>query len=308
MVKAGMTLGEAMSALSTQKMNGRLKKIAGEVAAYLHSGGCLSDGFARYPWMFAELHIDLLRAGESSGTTDRILDRIARQLEWDHSIRQKLRLATLYPKILVLAVIFIPKFSILIFKGFAPYMHATVGIVLPVVGALILLWALYRILYQIAGFRHAVDLVKISIPKIGNMVRMLALARFYRTMGALYAAGAPVSKALLHGARSCGNEYLSRGLQKAIPDVEHGRSVYESLKRTQVLPDMALNMLQTGERTGDVDQMLEKTADYTESEAEVAVLQSTVILGALLLLGIAAYIGYTLVQFYSSYASSVNVQ
>jgi len=305
MIKSGMTLVQAMSSLRSQGGNRRLRKIAAETMESLQGGGRLSDAFARYPWMFPELHISLLRAGETSGTLDKMIERIADYLDWEHGVRQKLRLVTLYPKILVLAVIFIPSFPILLFHGFKEYLRATVYNLIPVAIIILALWAAYRVLYQIPGFRYGVDLVELAIPRVGKIVRMLALSRFYRVLSAMFAAGASISQGLAHAADASGNWYLATRLKTAIPQVERGRPLAESLERTEVLPRMALDMLATGEQTGNVDAMLDKAAEYTESEAEVATLQSTVILGVFLLLGIAVYIGLFVIKFYAQQYSSV---
>jgi len=305
MVGAGMTLSEALNSLKTRSPSRRLGRIAAETAGFVESGGRLSDAFARYPWIFPELHISLLRAGESGGTMDGMLGRIADYLEREHTVRQRLRLVTLYPKILVLAVIFIPPVTTLLLYGFREYLGVTMGRLLPMLGVLLGLWVAYRIVSQIPTFRYGLDLVKLSVPKIGSTVRMLALSRFYRAFASLYSAGVPPSQAIELSARACGNWYLTRRLRSAAPEVQRGISFTEALGRTGVMPQMALDMLATGERTGNVDEMLDKAADYTENEAEVATHQSSVVFGVLLYLGIAAYIGFVVVGFYTGLYSGI---
>lgn len=309
MVKSGMTVVQAMNSLRTQGGSRRLRKIAVETAPFLQAGGHLSEAFARYPWMFPELHISLLRAGEAGGTLDRMLERIADYLEREHAVRQKLRLATLYPKLLVLAVILIPPFPLLILEGFAPYARATLGLLLPMAAVLLVLWVLFRLLYQIPAFRYSLDLAKLAVPKVGKTVKMLALSKFYRVVAAMFAAGAPLSQGLAHAADASANWYLATRLKTAIPWIEQGRSLSESLEHTRVLPRMALDMLATGDQTGNIDGMLDKAAEYTENEAEVATVQSTIVVGVLLLLCVAAYIGYFVVQFYvGQYGNVMNQQ
>ena len=298
MIKSGMTLVQAMSLLRSQRGSRRLREIAVETMNLLQSGVRLSDAFARYPWMFPELHIGLLRAGEASGTLDKAIERIADYLEWEHRMRQRLRLVTLYPKILVLAVIFIPSIPILVFHGLKEYLRATVYNLVPVAIGILALWAAYRIAYQIPAFRYGIDTVKLSIPRVGKVVRMWALSRYYRVLSAMFAAGAPLSQGLVHAADASGNWFLATRLKTVVPWVERGQRLSESLERTGVLPRAALDMLATGEQTGNVDAMLDKAAEYTENEADVASVQTTIILGVLLLLGIAAYIGLFVVRSY----------
>lgn len=302
MVKSGMSLVEAMSSLRTQGGNRRLRKIAVETMEFIQSGGRLSDAFARYPWMFPEIQVSLIRAGESGGTLDKMLERIAEYLDKEQQLRQKLQMSTLYPKLLVLAVIFIPSLPSLILGSPASYLRATFGILVPMLMNILILWAVYRLLYQIPAFKYAIDCIKLSLPKIGKTVRMLALSKFYRVLSAMYAAGAPVSQGMTQAADACGNWFLASRLKAVVPMLEQGRSFRESIGSAGVLPQMALDMLATGEQTGSVDTMLDKAAEYTENEAEVATVQMTVILGVVLLAGVAIYIGMMVVSFWGGYA------
>jgi type II secretory pathway component PulF len=298
MVKSGLTIVQALSSLRTQGISRRLRKIAAETLPLIQAGGALSEAFARYPWMFPELHISVLRAGEMSGTMDKMLGKIADYLEREHEVRRKLRLATFYPKLLILAVIFIPRFPLLLFYGFKEYSQATLVLLLPIILALAGLWVVHRLLYQIPAFRYGLDLVKLCVPKLGKTVRMLALSKFYRVVAAMYAAGASLSQALMYAANATNNWYLGTRLNRAIPLVEQGAPLSQALERTGVVPRIALDMISTGEQTGNIDDMLEKVAEYTENEAEVSIVQSTLVIGILLLLGIGAYIGLFVVRFY----------
>lgn len=305
MVKSGMNVLQSLSSLRNQGGSRRLRKIAAESVPFVQAGGKLSDAFARYPWMFPELHISLIRAAEEGGTLDSMLVRIAEYLEREHGIRQKLRLATLYPKLLILAVILIPNLHLLLLNGFKPYFKATIVVLIPVLVGLLVLWVAYRLLYQIPAFRYGIDVVKLAIPKVGKMVKMLAMSKFYRVLGAMYAAGAPLSRGITHAANASGNWYLTTRLRTAVPAVERGAPLTEALKSTGVLPSMAADMLATGEQTGNVDEMLEKAAEYTESEAETATVQSTIIVGVLMLLIVAGYIGFKVVEFWTGHYANL---
>ena len=298
MVRSGMTIGQALGSLRSQGGSRALRRVAGEALGLVQSGEKLSDTLARYPWIFPELHVSLIRAAETGGTMDAMLARIADYLEREHGVRQKLRLATLYPKLLILAVILIPRMPVLILEGFDSYFHETLGVIGPILVALAVLWAAFRILSQIGAFRYALDMVKLAVPKIGKMVRMLALSKFYRVLAAMYAAGTPISQALAHAADASGNWFLTGRLRRSAPLVGQGMQLTAALDASRVIPRMALDMIATGEQTGNIDEMLDKAAEYTENEAEVGVIQSTVILGLLLLLGVAGYIGWFVLGFW----------
>lgn len=298
MIKAGIPLVQTMSSLRTRAGNRCLRKIADETMQYLLQGGRLSQSFSRYPWMFSEMQIHLLRAGEEAGTLAQMVERIADMLDREVRLRQRLRVATLYPKILVLAVIFIPAFPVLVFQGPRAYFDKTVAKIIPVVLSLLAIWALYRILTQFHAFRYLIDHLKLYLPGIGKIVRSASLGRFYRVLAAMIAAGVPLPQGLRLASDSSGNSVIGSRLKKAIPNVELGQPLTDSLAATRVLPTVAIEMLGTGEQTGSVDSMLDKVAEYTENDLETVTTQSTIILGVILLLGIAAYIGKVVVTFY----------
>lgn len=305
MVKAGMTIGQSLASLKNQAGCRVLRKVAAEALPRIESGNKLSEALAEYPWIFPDLHISLIQAGEAGGRLEGMLERLAEYLERELKVRQKLRFVTFYPKILILAVILIPSLPILIMDGIRPYLGAVFS-TLWILGAIVIgAWLLFRLISQLPGFSYAFDMVKLAVPKIGKTVRMLSLAKFYRVLAAMSSAGAPLSQGITHASRASGNWYLGRRLRTAIPQVENGRGLTDSLRSTKVLPHMALDMLATGEQTGNVDAMMDKAAEYFENEAEISTYQITIVLGVLLLLGVALYIGSIVVGFYSGQYANV---
>lgn len=307
MIRSGITVMQAIQLLSEQGENARLRKVATETVPWLDKGGALSDAFARYPWMFSQLQISILKAGEISGDMEGSTDRIAHYLEWENSLRQKVKIASIYPKILVVCIIFIPKIYLLLTDGASKYFSETLGILLPVLGAIALLWMVYRLMNQFDGVRNALDMLKLAVPKIGGMIRMLALAKFYRAFSAMYSSGVPLVQGMQYAAESIGNNYLTKQLLGAIPKLDRGIAISDALNQTGALPRMAQDMLRTGKSTGNVDEMLNKLAEYTEGDAEVSVIQTTVILGTLLIIVIGIYIGYIVVQFHTMRAQSMGL-
>lgn len=305
MITAGLSLSQALNSLGGRAPTRRLSAIAREAARQVEGGGRVSDAFARHPVMFPELHISLLRAGEAGGSVDRMLERIADYMERDYKIRQRLRMATLYPKLLVLAVIFIPSLPTLVLEGGRPYLDETLARLVPLLLWVTGLYVGYLLLCQVPVFRYGVDLCKLAIPKIGSTVKMLGLSKFYRAFASLYDAGTSPSMAISHASRVCGNWFLTRKLQSAIPMVESGRSFTEAMEQTRIMPRMAIDMLAVGEQAGNVAEMVDKVADFTENEAEVQTHQMTMILGVLLILGVALFIGFQVVGYYMGYYNQI---
>ncbi|MHB0912565.1 MAG: type II secretion system F family protein [Armatimonadota bacterium] len=306
MLRAGMSIHQAASLLSQQGVSRRLRRVCAECVPHLQSGGKLSEVLARYPWLFPEMHISLIQTGETGGSLDLMFERLSEYMEHEYALRQKLRMQTFYPKILVLAVIFIPSLPTLIFKGTGAYLAATLGTLAHLLFWGLLLWAIYRLLCLIPSVRYAFDMLKLAIPKIGPASKMLAIGRFCRVFSTMWSAGIPPAQGVLHGARATGNAYLARRLMAAAPLVEQGESLTTALARTYVLQPLMLNMLSTGEHTGNMDEMLDKAAVYSESEGALALNQSAVVIGVLLYLGVALYIASVVISGWEGYGSQLN--
>lgn len=306
MIKAGLTVVQSLNSLRTRGISARLMKVADESLVEVQSGGKLSDALAKYPWIFTPLQLHIIRAGELFGGLDRMLERLADYMESERRLRQKIRMATLYPKILILAAVFIPQVPALVLgsASIITIISGPIKIVLLLLG----IWALHKILCQIPQYKFMIDTIILSLPKFGKMSKMFALSKFYRAFASLYAAGVAPHDAIKYSAETTGNAYLSAQLEKAIPMVKEGRSISDALTYTGVLPVMAVDMLAVGVQTGNVDQMLDKAAEYTESEAEVAVHQVITILPVLLILAIGIYVGLIVIGFYVGRANNLLTQ
>ncbi|MBP6963130.1 MAG: type II secretion system F family protein [Armatimonadetes bacterium] len=298
MVAAGMSLAQVLDSLGRKAPTGRLSAVSREAARHVQGGGQLSDAFARHPSLFPDIHISLLKAGEAGGSMDLMLNRIADYLEREHALRQRLRMATLYPKMLLLAFIFIPSAPKLVLSGSKEYLETTLPQLIGILLWIGVIWVAYRLLYQVAAFRWAADMLKLVVPGVGALVRMLALSKFYRALGSLYGAGTSPYQAIVRSADACGNLYLARRLREAAPAVQNGGAFTDAMRHAGVMPPLALDMLATGEATGSIPEMMDKVAEFAESESEVGIHRLTMILGVLLILAAGVYIGIQVVGFY----------
>src|SRR5438445_6102506 len=160
LIDSGVPLYQGLSSLALQAPNARLRRIVADVAAQVQNGSQLSVAMGRYPWVFSPLQLRMIEAGEAGGLLDRMMLRIADYLEREYEIRQKIKERTLYPKIVLIAAIFIPQLKLLIFDGLMPYLHATVFAVMPIVLAVLTIWALFRLGFQWPPFRYFYATVK----------------------------------------------------------------------------------------------------------------------------------------------------
>jgi type II secretory pathway component PulF len=306
MLHSGIGLIQSMRILSEQGESPRVRRIAAGSVPWLENGGKLSEFFAKYPWMFTNLQISILRAGELTGDLEGSADRLAHYLEWEYSLKLKIKVASLYPKILIGAVIFLPKLVLIFTDSIGAYLMQTAGVAAVLLIGVLVLWMLYRWLNQIPAMRSELDRLKLSIPKIGGLIKQLALAKFYRSLSAMYAAGVPLQQGIRAAAETVGNKYLTNRLLTAVSGLDKGYALVDCLAGTRVLPRLAMDLLRTGKATGNVDQMLDKLAEYTEQDVEVSAMTTTIVAGVLIFLLIALWIGMIVVKFYSGYAASVS--
>lgn len=303
-VRAGIPVHRALISVAENAGKPRLRRVVQAVVNDLLQGKSLAQAMSKHPHVFDELQIALIRAGEEGGLLDNMLERLADYLERDYKLRLKIRAGTFYPKVLLVAGIFIPKIPILVVGGgLIPYLRETVGWAGPILLAVLAIVALFRIALQVEPLREAYDSVKLMIPGIGGLVRQLAMARFSRAMAALFAAGVPLQRALSISALAADNYYLTKRLRSVVTAVEHGQPLSSAFQQTGVLPALVLDMLRTGEATGNVDAMMDKVAEYYEQETDVKSHQAVIALSVGVYLLIALWIASMIIGFWQGYAS-----
>jgi type IV pilus assembly protein PilC len=306
LIDSGVPLYQSLSALALQAPNARLRRIVADMAAQVQHGSQISVAMSRYPWVFSPLQIRMIEAGEAGGLLDRMMLRIADYLEREYEIRQKIKQRTLYPKIVLLAAIFLPNLVVLIFQGLMPYLHSTLFTVLPLVLWALAIWAAFRIAFQWPPFRYAYDTVKLNLPVIGGLIRKQVTGKFARGLAALYGAGLPVGRAMAWAADACGNPRVADMIHRQVARVERGESLTDALTATGFFSPVALGMVATGEQAGNVDGMLEKLADFQEAEADHASHQMVVIGSTLFYLAVALFVAYIVISAYGGYARGIS--
>lgn len=305
LVRSGIALGESLHLLEAQTANRRLRAIAAETSNHCAAGGRMSEVFRRHPRVFPEAVIEMVSAGEEAGRLDRFLEQIADYLERLYQIASRIKGALTYPAFMLFAIIFIPSAPIWVMAGPAAYFSATLkwafGIVATVVGTAVL----FRVLLTSPRFALLYDQVKLSLPVIGKVVRQFALGKFGRTLAMLYVSGASMSRALTVAANTCGNRYLREKLLSAVPIVEKGGAVSEAIGRTGCFPPTTLHVIATGEKTGNIDQMVIKISEFAEADANTAVDQAVALILPISVIILGALVLMTLIQFYTGYFNNI---
>jgi type IV pilus assembly protein PilC len=323
LINAGMSLYQALSALEANTRNGQLKKVIRDMKLHAERGGRLSEVMARYPWIFPQMHVAMVHAAEQGGMLDDVFRQLAEYVEHEVALRRVLRMETFYPKLVIFVAFMIlgrgflgtnmPAISELVLSGlgkaqysFLQYLNDTVvfglELLLPFV-ALVIIFRLF--LFNIKGVREAYDTVKTSLPGLGKLVKTFATAKFLRTYAALYHAGFPMSETVRIAGEASGNVLLRNAALQAMSQAQWGGAVSDALHRSGFLDPVALNMLRTGEASGNLEEILQKTADYYEQEGQVKARQWAIAVGVIVFLFVAIMVGMFIIRFYGGYAAGV---
>ena len=310
LLRSGVPLMQALNALEQQTKHSRLKQILRECQATISNGAPLSQVMEGYPAVFSTMQIELIRAGETSGMLETMCNRLADYLEREIDIRRKLSRETLYPKI----VLSFAGIVFLIIKWTQTGMGASgtayvvekVKFAALVAVALAGLWWLARFLNQFPAFGAAWDNVKMYIPGVGVVARQYATARFCRALAALFAGGINIVRALEIAGRACGNRAIAQAMLDGVPLLMSGQGIGAVLAQSGVLSPIAVQMARTGEATGSLDQMLERVADYLESEADMKSHRLATVLGVVAILVAAIIVLMIAIQGYTGIANQAN--
>lgn len=316
MLHAGVSLAHALNTMAANAPSKGLRIACSEMSTRVATGQQFSELMKSYPGIFTPLMVGMIRAGELGGFLDRMCLRLSEYSERDYEIQQTIKRETWYPKLLIFMSFFIPSLVpavVAIFVGggnpLAIWFRAFIG---PAIFMLVV-FLLFKFKNFLAPlFKHFAPLVyffdqiKLLIPVAGKTARSLATAKFCRALGALQAAGMGVQQTINLAADACGNAVIAETSRKTIRQIEAGCGLTEALASTGQFPGVAIQMMRTGEDTGNFDEQLGKVADFLEGDAETTIKQSVILLGMLIFLGVAMYIGLQVIQFYTGYSGQVD--
>ncbi len=317
MTAAGMPVVRSLQSIGRDLQDRRLTRILSQVADSVERGDSLSEALSKHPGAFDAVFVSLVHTGEVSGTLDRILDQTANYMERAESLRLRVRAALRYPMFVLcfmgfvlaaMLVKIVPMFSEIYERFRVPLPWPTRVLVdsssavinhLPfwIVGlGLAALGATYALSSE-AG-RLAVDRIKLRLPLFGPLIRMYAISRFSRALGILTASGTQILHALKVIRPVPGNRLIERAIDRVRAEVEGGVSLATALQAAEVFPEMLIQMTGTGEETGELDNMLARTADFYEQRVTAAVdgLSSLIEPIAIVILG--GLVGVMLVALY----------
>ena len=312
LIDAGLPLLRGLNVLSKQERDPVLRGAVERIADSVQGGSTFSEGLAQHPRVFNKLFVSMVKAGEAGGVLELVLQRLAEFQEKAAKVRNKVKSAMFYPiAVMVIAVLIVsylmvaivPKFQ-QIFKDMlngkplpaltqwvievsefvqAYYVWVAAGVALIVVG-----WKAWA---RTAGGRRVIDKLKLRLPIFGDLTRKSAIARFTRTLGTLVTSGVPILQALTITSETADNALVSEAITRVHDSVKEGESIVAPMEGSGIFPPMVLSMVDVGEETGQLPDMLLKIAEVYDDEVDNSVAGLTSLLEPLMIIFLAVVVG-----------------
>ena len=313
LLSAGLPLIRSLRTLEKQASNPAVRVVLGRTAETVEGGATFAEALSQNPKSFDKLYLNMVRAGEASGAMEIILDRLAGFMEKAARIAGKVKSAMIYPIVILsisllavvgLMIFIVPNFS-KIFRdllgpseplpGITELLIATSETMMTrwyyYIGGVVGIVIFFFILVKIPAGKFAMDWVKYNMPLFGPIVSKTAVSRFARTLGTLMSSGVPVLNALAIVKETSGNEVVAGAIQKVHDAVKEGEGIAAPLGKTQVFEEMVVSMVEVGEETGKLPDMLTKIADTYEEEVDNSVSALTSLIEPLMIVGLAGIVG-----------------
>lgn len=312
LVDAGLPLMRGLRVLLRQCTHPTLKDALVGITDSVESGTTFSDALHNYPKIFSMLYINMVKAGEAGGILEVVLTRLSEFMEKAEKIKNKVKGAMIYPVILLIAAVgiliflmttIIPKFEE-IFKELLEgaqlppitrfVMGASAAVqsnLLYIVGGVAAVVVLFKVVGRTKGGRYFFDKIQLYMPVFGTLLRRTAIARFSRTLGTLLSSGVPVLQALTIVRDTSGNAVIARAIQSVHDSVKEGESMAGPMETSKVFPPMVISMVEVGEETGALPDMLIRIANTYDDEVDNAVAGLTSIIEPIMIIFLAVVVG-----------------
>ena len=312
LIDSGLPLLRSLNVLAKQERDKVLKNTINKIADSVQSGNTFSDALALHPRIFNDLYVNMVKAGEVGGVLELVLNRLSEFQEKAAKIKNKVVAAMVYPGIVMtmavaimgfLLVFIVPKFELIFHdllgdKPLPPVTRFVIGTSdflknhgLIVLGIVVAAVTLYKFIGRTRGGRLVIDSFKLRMPLFGNLNRKTAISRFARTLGTLVTSGVPILQALNITRETAGNSSIARAISQVHESVKEGESIVQPLEASRTFPPMVVSMVDVGEETGKLPEMLLKIADVYDDEVDNAVAAITSMLEPIMIVFLALIVG-----------------
>ncbi len=287
LINAGLPLTQSLHTVSDQITNKTLNGIVAEVVTSVESGTSLSQSFSKHPEVFSDIYVSLVAAGETSGSLDKSLERIADQQEKDAAIVGKIRSALIYPVIVLGVIMLVLVFMLTtvlpqvggLYKDLHKPLPFLTQILMSISNFIVNYWYLCilgagGLGYSVKNYvktengRAAADHLKLNVPIFGKIYRKVYMARFSRTLGTMLQSGIPMLEALRIVKNAIDNVHVEKVLEKSMEGVRGGKALSSTLEGEVTFTTLVPQMIRIGEQSGAIDSMLDRVATYYENEVD----------------------------------------
>jgi type IV pilus assembly protein PilC len=318
LIEAGLPILRSLRILEEQQKPGSLRVALRMVGDDVESGTTLSESMARHPKAFTALYTNMIRAGELGGVLEVVLKRLADFMEKSEALKKKVVSAMIYPAaVITFSVLIVTMIMIVVVPKFQD-IFTKMGKNLPLITeilitaskfvvnggwAIILLsplaiWGALKLIRSSAGGALALDRIKLRVPIMGTIVSKTSVARFARTLGTLLSAGVPILEALNITRSTCGNQVFAKALGQVHDGIREGESFAEPLRHTKVVEPMVVNMIDVGEETGELDNMLERVADNYDEDVDNIVSGMVSLLEPIMVITLGTIVGFIVIALF----------
>jgi type IV pilus assembly protein PilC len=311
LIDSGLPLLRGLNVLAKQERDVVLKRTINKLAESVQSGETFSTGLAQHPAIFNDLYVNMVKAGEVGGVLELVLSRLAEFQEKAAKIKNKVAAAMVYPVIVMvlavaimafLLVFIVPKFEAIFHDmlGDRPLPTVTILVIsvsrfvqnhwLVLLGIVIAFLAGYKFAARTKGGRSMIDRFKLRVPLFGSLIRKTAISRFSRTLGTLVTSGVPILQALNITRQTAGNNVIANAISQVHDSVKEGESIVQPLEASAAFPPMVISMIDVGEETGQLPEMLLKIADVYDDEVDNSVAALTAALEPIMIIVLAVVV------------------
>ena len=310
LVSAGVPIVQGLNILEEQAENPAFKAVVSALRTDIEAGLSIADAMRKHPSAFTELYVSMIKAGEVGGILDTILERLSGFLEAAEALRAKVKSAMMYPAVVFsvagIITIFLIAFVIPIFKDIFSSFNAELPLLTRIVVALsdfirqkllfmtpviaIAVWGVKKWMKTPRG-QEKVDEISLKLPVFGILLKKVAIAKFTRTLGTLIKSGVPILQGLETVAKTSGNKMIEKAIMNSYNSIKEGGRISDPLKKANIFPPMVIQMISVGEETGGLDTMLNKIADFYDTEVDTAVHGLTSMIEPLIIVFLGIVIG-----------------
>jgi type IV pilus assembly protein PilC len=327
LIDAGLPLLRGLNVLAKQERDSVLKSAINKVADSVQGGSTFSEGLAQHPRLFNDLYVNMVRAGELGGVLELVLARLAEFQEKAQKVKNKVAAAMVYPIIvlllavmimIVLLIFIVPKFETifhdmlgdkplpaitLFVMGISDFMQQHWIILLASVGVL---FVTGKVAARTRRGRSVIDRAKLRAPLFGDLIRKTSISRFSRTLGTLVSSGVPILQALNITRETAGNTVIARAISQVHDSVKEGDSIMQPLEASGAFPPMVISMIDVGEETGQLPEMLVKIAEVYDDEVDNSVAALTSLLEPIMIVLLALIVGTIVIALFMPLISIIS--